>query len=452
MGGSVTSSAALLGFEDTQFEEQEQEHAIAHDLQTPDISDGNLKPFSLSTIQEERTSQMMSPEAAITETLRQQSFDDQESQKSLEKSFVSVGKVDQEGELSLSIGNQEVTLSLYQTPDLSEKDAQNICEMFADEIAESISESNYVELPPLRFTKETAKASNINMEAVIIDIDQQDLQEYESMKMALENIDDLQTECDIEDVSVAEWNEEPVRGTEFETLTCEEILEFDDVAVRCESNEPKGQHASPSAEENISQSQKDIAEENKHKTVELSEKVQEFVQLSENKSDKIKGTEKISKVVGVQKKTDKIRTKETVPTEIIWWGKGDSVLVAGDFNNWHPEEMKQEANGVWKLTLKLPAGMYNLKFVVDGQWVTSESLESISDQEGNVNNRIEVSSTAKSTETIKKKEKSLNESSSENFAKQETDTIKRAPDIKLKTPKEQEKEANISVDVKHNSF
>merc|ERR1712128_374515 len=224
--GSVTSSAALLGFEDA----HEQEHAIAHDLQTPDISDGNLKPFSLSTIQEERTSQMMSPEAAqITETLRQQSIENDD-----QISVISMGKLDQDGELSLSIGNQEVTLSLYQTPDLSEGDAKNICEMFADELAESITESNYVELPPLRFTKETAKASNINMEAIIIDIDQQDLEEYESMKMALENIDDLQTECDIEDVSVAEWNEEPVRGTEFETMTCEEILEFDDVAIKCE--------------------------------------------------------------------------------------------------------------------------------------------------------------------------------------------------------------------------
>lgn len=162
---------------------------------------------------------MMSPEAAqVTETLRQQSIENDD-----QISVISMGKLDQDGELSLSIGNQEVTLSLYQTPDLSEGDAKNICEMFADELAESINESNYVELPPLRFTKETAKASNINMEAVIIDIDQQDLKEYESMKMALENVDDLQTECDIDDVSVAEWNEDPIRGTEFETVTCEEI-------------------------------------------------------------------------------------------------------------------------------------------------------------------------------------------------------------------------------------
>merc|ERR550532_539817 len=208
-----------------------EQRAIAPDLQTPDISDVNNKPFSLSTIQEERTSQMMSPDAANTEhTLRQHSLDqDEDSQKSLEKSIVSaIGKVDQEGELSLSIGNQEVTLSLYQTPDLSERDAEKVCEMFAEEIAESISENNkYVELPPLRFTKETAKASNINMEAIVIDIDRHDLEEYESMKRELENVDDLKTECDIEDVSVADWNE-PVKGTEFEAFTCEEIMEIKD--------------------------------------------------------------------------------------------------------------------------------------------------------------------------------------------------------------------------------
>ena len=79
------------------------------------------------------------------------------------------------------------------------------------------------------------------MEAVIIDIDQQDLKEYESMKMALENIDDLQTECDIDDVSVAEWNEDPIRGTEFETLTCEEILEFDNEDVNCGRMDEKEQ-------------------------------------------------------------------------------------------------------------------------------------------------------------------------------------------------------------------
>ena len=48
------------------------------------------------------------------------------------------------------------------------------------------------------------------MEAIIIDIDQQDLEEYESLRRQLENVDDLQTEADMEDVSIAEWNDEPL--------------------------------------------------------------------------------------------------------------------------------------------------------------------------------------------------------------------------------------------------
>jgi hypothetical protein len=451
--GSVTSSAALLGFEDT----HEPEHAIAHDLQTPDISDGNLKPFSLSTIQEERTSQMMSPEAAqVTETLRQQSLDNDD-----QISVISMGKLDQDGELSLSIGNQEVTLSLYQTPDLSEGDAKNICEMFADELAESISESNYVELPPLRFTKETAKASNINMEAIIIDIDQQDLEEYESMKMALENIDDLQTDCDIEDVSVAELNEDPVRGTEFETLTCEEILEFDDVEIKCEPIEIV-EH--PVAESNIMKQEEQILEqgidlpktdaitviqESSKKTETENMKVKEGeldeskavssdgelgqmpIVLSESKSDVItsKPTEKLSKVVGVQKKTEKSKSKEeTVDFDISWQGTGESVMVAGDFNNWQPEEMTQGEEGLWSIKKKLPMGTFNLKFVVDGKWLISENFESSTDKEGNINNQIDVKANGQKqvipSGGSKQSTAKHKQEASEDLEPKETDTIK----------------------------
>ena len=68
------------------------------------------------------------------------------------------------------------------------------------------------------------------MEAIIVDIDQQDLEEYESMKKELENVDDLQTECDI-DEDIAEWNDVPVEGTEFETKICEEMIEYDEAKI-----------------------------------------------------------------------------------------------------------------------------------------------------------------------------------------------------------------------------
>ena len=72
-----------------------------------------------------------------------------------------------------------------------------------------------------------------------MDIDQADLEEYESMKRDLENVDDLQTECDIDD-DLAEWNEEPVQGTEFETKTCEEVMQFDEVNIEEVQIDKKG--------------------------------------------------------------------------------------------------------------------------------------------------------------------------------------------------------------------
>ena len=46
------------------------------------------------------------------------------------------------------------------------------------------------------------------------------------------------------------------------------------------------------------------------------------------------------------------------------------VLLSGDFNNWSPKAhpMKNDGNGRWKRTLKIPQGRYEYKFLADGQW------------------------------------------------------------------------------------
>jgi len=48
-----------------------------------------------------------------------------------------------------------------------------------------------------------------------------------------------------------------------------------------------------------------------------------------------------------------------------------AVQIAGDFNNWQPTENLMEKigdNGLWQAKLKLPAGKYRYRLVVDGQW------------------------------------------------------------------------------------
>jgi 1,4-alpha-glucan branching enzyme len=46
------------------------------------------------------------------------------------------------------------------------------------------------------------------------------------------------------------------------------------------------------------------------------------------------------------------------------------VCVAGTFNNWNPNSipMKKEKDGTWKIKVKLAAGKYEYKYVVDGTW------------------------------------------------------------------------------------
>uniref|UniRef100_A0A8D8WCF3 Muscle M-line assembly protein unc-89 n=1 Tax=Cacopsylla melanoneura TaxID=428564 RepID=A0A8D8WCF3_9HEMI len=151
--GTTTSSAALLGFEDKS--------------QIEKIDEGKksmiVKDPSLSTIQEEGTSEIYdTPMASI-----------------------------EEREISFSFDGKEVSVSLYETPDLTEEEAIKVVEMYADELSEHISEKNMIELPPLRFTKESSRSQNIQMEAVVIDVPH---------KGSIED-DDLRTDAGLDDIS-----------------------------------------------------------------------------------------------------------------------------------------------------------------------------------------------------------------------------------------------------------
>ncbi|XP_033247038.1 titin isoform X8 [Drosophila miranda] len=161
--GVVASSASLLGFEDAQRSQsqgQKSEPLHENELQ---------RNYSLSTIQEERTSQMYeTPVGDIT--------------------------IDEKGDVSFSFDGKEVSVSLYETPDLTEEEALKIVEMYADQISEHVTEHNIVELPPLRFVKETSQSGKLLMEAVVIDI----APEYFSHE------EDMRTEADMDDISITE--------------------------------------------------------------------------------------------------------------------------------------------------------------------------------------------------------------------------------------------------------
>ena len=50
--------------------------------------------------------------------------------------------------------------------------------------------------------------------------------------------------------------------------------------------------------------------------------------------------------------------------------EAQNVLLAGDFTGWDqaPLAMKKDKSGLWKKVVSLPAGKYEYRLLVDGQW------------------------------------------------------------------------------------
>ncbi len=56
---------------------------------------------------------------------------------------------------------------------------------------------------------------------------------------------------------------------------------------------------------------------------------------------------------------------------VTLYPRAKSVQIAGDFNNWQPEQTPMQKvgdSGVWQTEMNLPAGRYRYRLVVDGQW------------------------------------------------------------------------------------
>jgi len=81
---------------------------------------------------------------------------------------------------------------------------------------------------------------------------------------------------------------------------------------------------------------------------------------------------------------------DLVELSIRWRGEGDNVKVAGEFNNWDPQDLTKQDDGSWIVKLSLAPGKYMYKFVVEGEWVVNQDMPIVSDDQGNTNNQIEV--------------------------------------------------------------
>jgi len=65
-----------------------------------------------------------------------------------------------------------------------------------------------------------------------------------------------------------------------------------------------------------------------------------------------------------------------------------SVFLCGDFNAWstssHP--LQKDAEGTWKILTSLDSGVYQYRFVVDGEWKNDpDSVECVANPFGTLN-------------------------------------------------------------------
>jgi len=102
----------------------------------------------------------------------------------------------------------------------------------------------------------------------------------------------------------------------------------------------------------------------------ISASAEELLSTVESSAGQIEQSEpkdteaKIADFYGVRQMDDAIMFVTLYP-------RAQSVQVAGDFNNWQPEQTLMEKvseNGVWQIKLPLGAGRYRYRLVVDGHW------------------------------------------------------------------------------------
>jgi hypothetical protein len=86
-----------------------------------------------------------------------------------------------------------------------------------------------------------------------------------------------------------------------------------------------------------------------------------------------------------------------VPTIFQWKDGGKMVYVAGSFSNWTQWFVmtKNPNTGIFELSLDLPKGVHQYKFIVDTKWLFSKNQPTCQDEKGNINNIVDTTSTAR---------------------------------------------------------
>ncbi|KAJ7549761.1 hypothetical protein O6H91_07G067400 [Diphasiastrum complanatum] len=79
-----------------------------------------------------------------------------------------------------------------------------------------------------------------------------------------------------------------------------------------------------------------------------------------------------------------------IATMIVWSHGGNEVFVEGSWDIWRTRQPLQKSGKDFTLLKILPSGVYQYKFIVDGQWRYAADLPLTQDEMGNVTNLLDV--------------------------------------------------------------
>ncbi|OVA13785.1 5-AMP-activated protein kinase [Macleaya cordata] len=82
--------------------------------------------------------------------------------------------------------------------------------------------------------------------------------------------------------------------------------------------------------------------------------------------------------------------EQGIPTLITWSYGGQDVSVEGSWDNWTSRKALQRSGKDHSILLVLPSGIYQYKFIVDGEWRYIPDLPCIADEMGRIHNLLDV--------------------------------------------------------------
>ncbi|KAK4259153.1 hypothetical protein QN277_005513 [Acacia crassicarpa] len=82
--------------------------------------------------------------------------------------------------------------------------------------------------------------------------------------------------------------------------------------------------------------------------------------------------------------------EQGIPTMITWSYDGKEVAVEGSWDNWKSRVLMQKSGKDFTIMKVLPSGVYQYRFLVDGQWRYAPDLPSAQDDAGNAYNILDL--------------------------------------------------------------